>query len=67
MSQRVCSACSPLEWQQERVPEDGSRVRLINGLRAPRPLDLCHTRTALNVALGCPFFLGYGEAWLITG
>jgi hypothetical protein len=32
-----------------------------------RPLDLCHTRTALNVALGCLFFIGYGEAWLITG
>jgi len=22
---------------------------------------------ARNVALGCLFFIGYGEAWLITG
>src|SRR5712692_4340670 len=45
------------------VPENGSRVRLIDGLQAPRPLDLCHTRTALSVARGCLFFIGYGEAW----
>jgi hypothetical protein len=62
MSQRVCSACSPRGWQQERAPEDGSRVRLRAGLQAPRPLDLCHTRTGCSVALGCLFFIGEGEA-----
>src|SRR5262245_33322979 len=56
--QRLCSACSPHGWQQERVPEDGSRVRLINGLQAPRPLDLCHTRTGHSVTLGRLFFIG---------
>src|SRR5215471_14138399 len=63
LSQRLCSACSPLGWQQERVPEGGSRVRLIDGLQAPRPLDLCHTRTGCSVALGSRFFIGEGEAW----
>jgi hypothetical protein len=40
------------------VPGNGSRV----GLRAPRLLALCLTRTAYRVALGCPFFIGAGEA-----
>src|SRR5215813_3562731 len=61
--QRVCSACSPQGWQHGVVPEHGSRIRLIDGLQAPRPLDLCHTRTASSVALGCFFFIWYGEAW----
>jgi hypothetical protein len=61
--QRVCSACSPLGWQHGMVPAHGSRVRLIDGLHAPRPLDLCLTRTGASVALGCLFFLWYGEVW----
>jgi hypothetical protein len=63
MSSRVCSACSPRGWQPERGPADGARLRLIDGLRAPRPLALCHTRTACSGALGYRFFLGEGEAW----
>src|SRR5258705_11006754 len=55
--QRVCSACSPQGWQQGVVPEHGSRVRLIDGLQAPRPLDLCHPRTGASVALGCLLFI----------
>src|SRR5262245_6238392 len=60
--QRVCSACSPRGWQQERVPENGSRIRLRDGLRAPRLVDLCLTRTGCSIALGCLFFIGAGEA-----
>jgi hypothetical protein len=60
--QRVCSACSPQRWQQERVPENGSRIRLRDGLRAPRLVDLCLTRTGCSIALGGLFFIGAGEA-----
>ena len=61
--QSVGSACSPLGWQPGRVPEHGSRVRRIDGRQAPRPLDLCLTRTGASVAPGCLFFIWYGEAW----
>src|SRR5262249_39965581 len=58
LSQRLCSACSPPGGHQDRGPEDGSRLRLIDGRQAPRPLDLCHPSTGQSVTRGCLFFLG---------
>jgi len=58
---------SPHGWQQERAPENGSRVRLRDGLHAPRPRDLCYARTECSVAPGSLFFIGLGKAGFMTG